>query len=163
MTSDRSSLDKKRWISKGKKYSFDFLDLEGYCKEKLSIPKDSYSYAFPDNKVTDVKDFLNIMGWSIPQLQHASRPFLQIMTSNNLPQGLCYHGILYRQWGRSLDSDIIQKLMPTILECAVLERDIPGCWCSVLMEKVVDMARKKDAFKENLPIELCNVRVTELL
>ena len=52
--------DKKRWIGKGKKFpsnSFDFPGLEGYCKEKLSIPKDSYSYAFPDNKVT-VKDFL---------------------------------------------------------------------------------------------------------
>ena len=55
--------DKKRWIGRGKKFpsnSFNFPDLKGYCEEKLSIPKDSYSYAFPDNQVT-VKDFLVTM------------------------------------------------------------------------------------------------------
>jgi hypothetical protein len=52
--------DKKPWIGKGKKFpsnSFDFPGLEGYCEGKPSIPKDSYSDAFLENKVT-VQDFL---------------------------------------------------------------------------------------------------------
>lgn len=52
--------DEKRWIAKGKKFpsnSYDFPDLDGYCEQKLSIPKDSYRNIFPDREVT-VKDFL---------------------------------------------------------------------------------------------------------